>query len=238
MIEPRRPDASSPGPRGPEAFSPAGGSCLRAALAAPDIRPSCQRTSARTISCRAGAASTAAFAAYAAAPSACAPICGTAAACPAARAAATAAGALTSRAAAPLTNRRRISPATSSSPRANARARAIASRGRRSPGASASNNPSTRSAQSAAHTATIRRSASLSVCGDRTTRFSQACGRWNLHAAQVRAGSGRQRGYCRERSRTPPRGRQAPSRPEPAASTPTRHDSGTDAASWNGRSGD
>ena len=42
----------------------------------------------------------------------------------------------------------------------------MASRGRLSPGASASNNPSTRSAQSAAHTATIRRSASLSVCGE------------------------------------------------------------------------
>jgi hypothetical protein len=45
-----------------------------------------------------------------------------------------------------------------SSPRARARSLAMASRGRLSPGASASNNPSTRSAQSAAHTATIRRS--------------------------------------------------------------------------------
>jgi hypothetical protein len=43
------------------------------------------------------------------------------------------------------------------------RSRAMASRGWLSPGASVSNNPSTRSAQSAAHTATIRRSASLSV---------------------------------------------------------------------------
>jgi hypothetical protein len=34
MILPRRPDARSPGPRGPDAFSPTGGSCLRAALAA------------------------------------------------------------------------------------------------------------------------------------------------------------------------------------------------------------
>ncbi len=49
----------------------------------------------------------------------------------------------------------------------------MASRGRVSPGASASNSPSTRSAQSAAHTATIRRSASLSVCGEPTPRFSQ-----------------------------------------------------------------
>lgn len=50
----------------------------------------------------------------------------------------------------------------------------MASRGRLSPGACASNNPSTRSAQSAAQTATIRRSASLSVCGERTPGFSHA----------------------------------------------------------------
>ena len=90
----------------------------------------------------------------------------TAAACPAARAAAAAAGARTSRAAPPPTNRRRISSTTSSSPRAKARVRAMASRGRRSPGASASNTHSTRWAQSAAHAATIRRSRSLSVCGE------------------------------------------------------------------------
>jgi hypothetical protein len=62
----------------------------------------------------------------------------------------------------------RISWATSSSPRAKARVRAMASRGPGSPGASASKTSSTRSAQSAAHAATIRRSASLSVCGKRT----------------------------------------------------------------------
>ncbi len=67
----------------------------------------------------------------------------------------------------------RASPAPSSPP-AKARSRAMASRGRLSPGASASNSPSTRSAQSAAHTATIRRSASLSVCGEPTPRFSHA----------------------------------------------------------------
>jgi hypothetical protein len=94
------------------------------------------------------------------------------AACPAALAAATAAGSLTPRAAAPPTKRRRISPAASSSPRAKARVRAIASRGRPSPGAFASNSPSTRSAQSAAQAATIRRSASLSVCGEPTPKFS------------------------------------------------------------------
>ena len=54
--------------------------------------------------------------------------------------------------------RRRIASATPSSPRAKARVRAMASRGRRSCGASASNTHSTRSAQSAAHAATIRRS--------------------------------------------------------------------------------
>ncbi len=90
------------------------------------------------------------------------------AACPAARAAATAAGTLTSRAAAPPRKRWRISSATSSSPRAKARVRAIASRGRLSLGAAVSNKPSTRSAQSAAHAATIRRSASLNVCGEPT----------------------------------------------------------------------
>jgi hypothetical protein len=97
----------------------------------------------------------------------------TAAACPAARAAAAAAGALTSRAAPPPTNRRRISSATSSSPRAKARVRAIASRGRRSCGAAASNNQSTRSAQSAAQAATVRRSRSLNVCGEPMARSSQ-----------------------------------------------------------------
>src|SRR5215217_2624652 len=121
--------------------------------------------------CWSGAARPAALAAYAAAPKACAPMWATAAACPAARAAAAAAGALTSRAAPPPTNRRRISSATSSSPRAKARVRAIASRGRRSSGASASNNHSTRSAQSAAHAATIRRSPSLSVCRERISNI-------------------------------------------------------------------
>jgi hypothetical protein len=77
-----------------------------------------------------------------------------------------AAGALTSRAAAPLMKRRRISSATLGSPRAKARSRAMASRGRLSPRAAASKTPGTSSAQSAAHTATTRRSASLSVCGD------------------------------------------------------------------------
>src|SRR5579875_2672363 len=94
-------------------------------------------------------------------------MCATAAACPAARAAA-AAAALTSDAAPPAMNRRWISSATPRSPRPNARARAIASRGRPSPGTSASNTHSTRSAQSAAQTATARRSASLSVWGERT----------------------------------------------------------------------
>ena len=64
-----------------------------------------------------------------------------AAACPAARAAATAAGDVTPRAALLPLNRRRISSATFSSPRAKARVRAIASRGRPSSGASASNSP-------------------------------------------------------------------------------------------------
>ncbi len=91
-----------------------------------------------------------------------------AAACPAALAAAAADGVATSRAPETPTKRRRISSATSSSPRAKARVRAMASRGRLSPGASASNSRRTRCAQSAAHPATIRLSASRSVCGDPT----------------------------------------------------------------------
>ena len=174
MIVPRRPDARRPGPSGPDRFSPTGGSCCRAVLASNDMLLSCQWISSLTASGRSGAASPTALAAYAAAPRACAPMCGIAAACPAARAAAAAAGLPASRATAPPANRRRISSATSSWPRPKARVRAMASRGRVSPGASASNSPSTRSAQSAAHTATIRRSASLSVCSEPTPRFSQA----------------------------------------------------------------
>ena len=92
----------------------------------------------------------------------------TAAACPAALAAAVAAGDSTSRAAPPSRNRRRISAAVSNSPRAYARARSIAARGRPSVGRSASNSHKTRAAQSAAHPATMRRSDSLRVCGDTT----------------------------------------------------------------------
>ena len=165
---PSRPDASSPGPSGPDLFSPMGGSCRSAALLNADIRLSCHWISSATACGPSGAASPAALAAYAAAPKACAPMWGMAAACPAALAAATAGGAATSRAAAPPRKRRRISSETSSSPRAKARARAMASRGRLSPGASASNNHSTRCAQSAAHPATIRLSASLSVCAEPT----------------------------------------------------------------------
>ena len=168
MIVPSRPDASSPGPSGPDLFSPTGGSCRSAALLNADIWLSCHWISSATACGPSGAASPAALAAYAAAPSACAPMWGMAAACPAALAAATAGGAATSRAAAPPRKRRRISSETSSSPRAKARARAMASRGRLSPGASASNNHSTRCAQSAAHPATIRLSASLSVCAEPT----------------------------------------------------------------------
>jgi hypothetical protein len=166
MIVPRSPDASSPRPRGPAEFSPTGGNCRKAALTDGDIWPSCQQISSLRASGRSGAASPAALAAYAAAPSACAPIWGMAAACPAARAAAAAARDFTSRAAPPAMNRRRIPSATPSSQRAKARVRAIAARGRLSCGASASNSSSTRSAQSAAHAATIRRSPSLSACGE------------------------------------------------------------------------
>ena len=110
MMVPSSPEESSPGPRGPDAFSPTGGSCRRAVRTAPDMWRSCQETSSLTASDRPGAASPAALAAYAAAPSACAAICATLAACPAARAAATAAGELTSRAAPPPTKRRRTPP--------------------------------------------------------------------------------------------------------------------------------
>ena len=164
---PRRPDARSPGPSGPDEFSPTGGSCRRATLVAADIRPSCQQISPLTASGRSGAASPAALAAYAAAPRACAPICGMLAAWPAARAAATAAGALTSRAAAWATQLRRASP-TPSSPRAKALSRAIASRGRRSPELPPRIIPAPAPRSPPPDPATIRRSASLSVCGEPT----------------------------------------------------------------------
>ena len=78
MMVRRMPEASSPGPSGPDESSPTGGSFRSAALAAADIWPSCQRISSLTASGRSGAASPAAFAAYAAAPSACAPMWATA----------------------------------------------------------------------------------------------------------------------------------------------------------------
>ena len=96
-----------------------------------------------------------------------------AAACPAARAAAAAGGARSSAAGIPPAKRRRIPSATSSSPRAKARVRAIRSRGRPAPGAAASKSGSTRCVQSAAHAATARLSASLSVCGERTGKSFQ-----------------------------------------------------------------
>jgi hypothetical protein len=165
---PSWPEARSPGPRGPDEFSPIGGRARRAARTSADMWSSCQRISSSTASGRSRSARPAALTAKAAAPSACAPIWQTATAWPAARAAAAAAGAVTSPAPTPPTNRRRISSAMFSSPRANARVRAMRARGRSSPRASASNSPRTRSAQSAAHAATRRRSASLSVCGDPT----------------------------------------------------------------------
>ena len=68
MIVPCRPDASSPGPRGPAESSPRGGSRRKAALTGPDMWPSCQRISSATATCWSGAADPAALAAYAAAP--------------------------------------------------------------------------------------------------------------------------------------------------------------------------
>ena len=169
MIVRSWPEARSPGPRGPDEFSPTGGRVRRAARTSADIWSSCQRISSAIASGRSGSARPAALTAYAAVPSACAPMWQTATAWPAARAAAAPAGVLNSPAPTPPENRRRISSAVLSSPQANARARAIRVRGRSSSGASASKSGSTRSAQSAAHAATRRRSASLSVCGDPTT---------------------------------------------------------------------
>src|SRR5829696_1318193 len=70
MMVRRMPEASSPGPSGPDESSPTGGSLRSAALAAADIWPSCQQISSLTASGRSGAASPAAFAAYTAALSA------------------------------------------------------------------------------------------------------------------------------------------------------------------------
>jgi hypothetical protein len=170
MIVPRMPEARRPGPSGPDRFSPTGGSFRSAARTSSDMLASCRSISSLSASGRSGAASPVALAAYAAAPRAWAPMCGIAEACPAARAAAAAAGPMPCTAPRPA-KRRRIWSATSSSPRTKARVRAIVSCGRLSPGASASKNGSTRSAQSAAHAATIRRSASLSVCGEPTRGF-------------------------------------------------------------------
>jgi hypothetical protein len=171
MVVPWRPDASSPGPRGRRnphrgagavvgrpRRAPTGGLVANGSLgqwrrvgrARPDPLP-WRRTPRH--------------------PRACAPTWATAAACPAARAAAAAAGVLTPRGDPPRTNRRRISSATSTSPRARARVRAIAARGRRS----SELPPRTpRAPQSAAHAATIRRSPSPSVCGERIAPSSQA----------------------------------------------------------------
>lgn len=171
MMAPSWPDARRPGPRGPDEFSPTGGRRRKAARVSAVMCVSCQRISLSTTSGWSGAAKLAALTAYAAAPSACAPMWQMATACPAARAAEAAAGVFTSLAGTPPMKRRRISSAVFSSPRANARTRAMAARGRSSAGASASNNGRTRSAQSAAHEATSRRSCSLSVCGDLTIRL-------------------------------------------------------------------
>ncbi len=155
-----------PGPSGPERFSPTGGIVRKAARTSGDICPSCQRISSLATSDWSELASPAALAAYAAAPSACAPMWQMAAPWLAARATAIAAGVFASPAATPPANRRRIPSAVLSSPRANARVRAMSAPGRPSPGSSASNNSSTRSTQSAAQAATSRRSVSLSVWGD------------------------------------------------------------------------
>ncbi len=50
MIVPRRPAASSPGPRGPDEFSPMGRSCRSAARTAAVMWPSCHRISSLTAS--------------------------------------------------------------------------------------------------------------------------------------------------------------------------------------------
>jgi hypothetical protein len=63
-----------PRPEGAGRILTDGRQLSRAALAAADIRPSCQQVSSLTASGRSGAASPAALAAYAAAPRACAPI--------------------------------------------------------------------------------------------------------------------------------------------------------------------
>jgi len=76
MIAPSRPDGRSPGPIGPDRFSPTGGNFRRAALAATDMWLSCHSISSRTTSGRSGVASPAALAAYAAAPRACAAMAG------------------------------------------------------------------------------------------------------------------------------------------------------------------
>jgi hypothetical protein len=181
MIVPRTPDARSPGPRGPDEFSPTGGSCRRAALAAADIRSSCRQISSLTASGRSGAASPAALAAYAAAPRACAHMrdaCGLSGRSGGGHRCGSAhltRGGMSDETAAGLSD---AELATSKGPQPNDRIT-----GRLSPGASASNSPSTRSTQSAAHTATIHRSARSVSAENPHPDLPRRFGARALHAA-------------------------------------------------------
>ena len=163
MIIPIWPDASRPGPSGPDRFSPSERSDLSAARASGVACASCHRISSSMVSGSCGLASIVARMAYAAAPRVCAPIWQTAEAWPAALAAATAAGVIPSRLALPPPKRRRISESIAASPRENALVRAIAARGLSSLGFSDSNKFRTRSAQSAAQLASRRRSDAVNV---------------------------------------------------------------------------
>lgn len=166
MNSPVRPFVRSPGPSGPAAFVPAGGSRTSAVRTSGDMCVSCHRISSSATSGRSGVAKSTACTAHAAAPNAWAPMWQTAVDWPAARAAIAAAGENSSVADRPPANRCRIASAASNSPWLNARARAIRERRRSSPGASPSKMPATRSAQSAAHAAARRRSIRLRVWGD------------------------------------------------------------------------
>jgi hypothetical protein len=173
MIAPRSPDARSPRPRGPAAFSPTSGSSRRAALTAADMRSSCQRTSSVTACARSGAARPAAFAAYAAAPRAWAPhmrdgcgLPGRSSCRRGCRSAYLGRRDATCEAAANSLCDVKLVACERPRPGNQITRTAI-------PGAAASKIGNTRSAQSAAHAATARRSASLSVCGDRTPKSFQ-----------------------------------------------------------------
>jgi len=220
MIAPRTPDARSPGPRGPDAFSPTGGSRRRAVLAAADIRPSCQPISSRTASGRSGAASPAALAAYAAHPEHARPNDGRS------RPARLIGRRPPPRERSPHerrhVQRNGVGPLRRQARHAQTPVAVRWHHGAAIPRSLRLKHPSTRPAQSAAHTATIRRSASLSVCGEPHSDPGRRC---RLRPVMPRIGNRTPSSASQNSQRevAPRRGRRSRARaPERALAATTR----------------